>query len=170
MSHLLSAIERLDHRIVRVAHSWPAPGWLRVWMIAATHAGYWAVWCLIGAGIYFFGGPRRGVALRAMGSGVMVSLLVCYALKRLVARRRPCELAAHAFHAPAPRDPYSFPSEHSIAAFACSVPLSLEYPLLVIPLAFLTISICASRVVLGEHFLSDVLAGAILGAAIGYSA
>jgi undecaprenyl-diphosphatase len=139
-------------------------------MVAATRLGYWTVWSLIGVAIYLFGGPRRGVALKAMGSGVLVSLLLCHLLKRLVARRRPGEFAPHVFHTPAPQDAYSFPSEHSIAAFACSVPLGLEFSLLAIPLAFLTISICASRVVLGEHFLSDVLAGSVLGAAIGYGA
>jgi undecaprenyl-diphosphatase len=34
---------------------------------------------------------------------------------------------------------------------------------------FLAISIAASRVILGMHFLSDVIAGCLIGTALGYS-
>ena len=45
--------------------------------------------------------------------------------------------------------------------------VSYFYPGLEWPLYFLAVSISISRVVLGMHFLSDVLAGAILGSALG---
>jgi undecaprenyl-diphosphatase len=48
--------------------------------------------------------------------------------------------------------------------------VSYFYPGLEAPLFFMAISIAVSRVVLGMHFLSDVLAGAVLGVALGCGA
>lgn len=53
---------------------------------------------------------------------------------------------------------------------AINTVLALQYPPLSSLLGLLAASIAASRLVLGLHFVSDVLAGAILGLAIGCSA
>jgi undecaprenyl-diphosphatase len=66
-----------------------------------------------------------------------------------------------------PPDQFSFPSGHTMTAFAIALVVSYFYPALEGPLYFLAISIGFSRVVLGMHFLSDVLAGAVLGSALG---
>ncbi len=50
-----------------------------------------------------------------------------------------------------------------------AVPLSLFYPSLLVGLLFCAISIAASRILLGMHFLSDVVVGALLGGALGYA-
>ena len=42
------------------------------------------------------------------------------------------------------------------------------YPPLMAPLLFVAVSIGISRVVLGMHFLSDVVAGALIGSLLGY--
>jgi undecaprenyl-diphosphatase len=67
-----------------------------------------------------------------------------------------------------PPDQFSFPSGHSITAFAVAVPVGLFYPGLASVLLFLAASIALSRIILGMHFLSDVLAGSAIGAALGY--
>jgi undecaprenyl-diphosphatase len=54
-----------------------------------------------------------------------------------------------------------------MTAFAIALVVSYFYPELEGPLYFLAASIALSRVVLGMHFLSDVLAGAILGSGLG---
>jgi undecaprenyl-diphosphatase len=55
-----------------------------------------------------------------------------------------------------------------MTAFAVAIPLLLFYPTLAIGLLFCAISIAASRILLGMHFLSDVLAGALIGTGLGY--
>ena len=82
-------------------------------------------------------------------------------------RTRPCAIERHCWADLLPPDQFSFPSGHSITAFACAVPLSFFYPVFAAWFFFCALSIAASRVILGLHFLSDVLAGCLLGAALG---
>ena len=58
------------------------------------------------------------------------------------------------------------PSGHASAAFAAAVAVGLVHPRLRWPLVALASLIAISRVWLGVHYLSDVLAGAALGAAV----
>jgi undecaprenyl-diphosphatase len=83
-------------------------------------------------------------------------------LKRGVKRRRPIEYAARfAF------DEFSFPSGHSLNAFAMGMVLALAFPALAPVVFFLAASIALSRVAQGYHFIGDVLAGSTIGGAIG---
>ena len=50
-----------------------------------------------------------------------------------------------------------------MTAFSVSVSLASFYPELALGLFFCAISVAASRIILGMHFLSDVLAGAAVG-------
>ena len=44
-------------------------------------------------------------------------------VKRLTGRRRPCEIAPHCWATLLPPDQFSFPSGHSITAFAIAIPV-----------------------------------------------
>jgi undecaprenyl-diphosphatase len=55
-----------------------------------------------------------------------------------------------------------------MTAFAVTIPLALFYADLTAGLLFCAFSIAVSRILLGMHFLSDVIAGAAIGALIGY--
>jgi undecaprenyl-diphosphatase len=68
-----------------------------------------------------------------------------------------------------PPDRFSFPSGHTITAFAVALTLSAFYPSLLPGLLFCAGSIALSRILLGMHFLSDVIAGAVLGGLLGYA-
>ena len=54
-------------------------------------------------------------------------------------------------------------------AFAIGTVIALAFPLVAVPVLVLAASVAASRVVLGLHWLSDVLAGALVGLLIGSS-
>src|SRR5438067_3349094 len=114
------------------------------------------------------GGEERfiavGTAAFAAGLGVGIFLR----LKKATGRRRHCAFEPHCWATLLPPDQFSFPSGHSMTAFAVAVPLSLSYPALEPGLLFCAFSIALSRLMLGLHFLSDVVAGSLLGAAIGY--
>ena len=68
-----------------------------------------------------------------------------------------------------PSDRFSFPSGHALNAFAIGTVIALAFPFAAVPVLVLAASVAASRVVLGLHWLSDVIAGALVGLVIGTS-
>lgn len=159
-----------DHGLMRRVHDWEPPRWFRWWMVGATRAGDGWLWYAAGAVVLLFGGPRRWAAAGAAGLGAGAGILLFASLKRLTGRPRPCALAPHAWSTLLPPDRFSFPSGHSITAFAVAVSLGLAYPAAAPVLLFCAASVAASRIFLGMHFLSDVVAGSALGAVLGYAA
>jgi len=160
-------IENRDHRVMRRMNNWPAPRWIRFWMLTATRMGDGWLWYSLGALLVAFGGARGDVAFAAAGSAAILGIFVFKALKKLSHRPRPCEYQPHCWAKVLPPDKFSFPSGHTMTAFSIALVVSYFYPSLEGPLYFLAISIGVSRIVLGMHFLSDVLAGAIIGSALG---
>jgi undecaprenyl-diphosphatase len=113
------------------------------------------------------GGPERLAALGSAVLAVAVGIALFVNIKRVCGRRRPCALEPHCWAKLLPPDQFSFPSGHTITAFAVAVALGTFYPAMRPGLFFCASSVAASRVVLGMHFLSDVLAGAVVGATLG---
>lgn len=68
-----------------------------------------------------------------------------------------------------PLSDHSFPSGHTTAIFSATVPFMLQSPLLALPLLPVAMIVGFSRIYLGLHYPTDVLAGAVIGtsAAIG---
>jgi len=160
-------IQNRDHRVMRRMNRWSAPRWIRFWMLTATRMGDGWLWYSLGAILLAVGGSRAYEAVGAAGCAAIVGILVFKALKKLSRRQRPCQLEPHCWSNVLPPDQFSFPSGHTMTAFSIALVVSFFYPGLEGPMYFLAASIAVSRVVLGMHFLSDVLAGAILGSALG---
>lgn len=107
--------------------------------------------------------PRLLVTGLLAGLSSAVALLVAYGISALVDRPRPFvahhEIHAFLVHAPDP----GFPSDHSTAAFAIAGVLVYRYGLRAIPVLVAAAALAVSRVVIGLHYPSDVLAGAVIG-------
>ena len=61
---------------------------------------------------------------------------------------------------------YSFPSGHTTVAFAFATILAIKLPKIRIPIIIIAILIGFSRIYIGAHYPSDVLAGAVLGCSV----
>ena len=105
------------------------------------------------------------VAGAATASFFLASGLI-YVLKALVDRSRPPEAIGFDALVGVPASP-SFPSGHAMTAFAVAGAVALLAPRLRWPVLALAAVIAFSRVYLGVHFWIDVLAGAVLGLAVG---
>ncbi|MGH8053296.1 MAG: phosphatase PAP2 family protein [Stenotrophomonas sp.] len=111
-------------------------------------------------------GLQASVHMAATG---VVALTLYKVLKRWTRRPRPfaADLRIRAWVAPL--DEYSFPSGHTLHAVSFTVVALAYYPWLAPLLVPFTAGVALSRVVLGLHYPSDVLAatgiGVLLGAA-----
>ena len=162
-------VDTRDQRLMRRVNHWRAPKWLRLWMLAATRCGDGWLWYGVAMAVVLFGGERKIAALSAaaLSGGAGVALFM--KLKRMIGRKRPCALEPHCWAQLLPPDQFSFPSGHTITAVSVSVALSAFYPDMHGGLFFCAASIAASRILLGMHFLSDVLAGALIGGLLGFT-
>lgn len=152
------------------ANSWLPPRWVRIWAVAATRAGDGWLWCIAGLAILLIGGKDRFAAVGAAGLAATASILLFMTVKRLTGRPRPCTLNPHCWATLLPPDHFSFPSGHTMTAFSVAVAISLFYPEAAPGLLFCAFSIAISRILLGMHFLSDVVAAMLIGAGLGYAA
>jgi undecaprenyl-diphosphatase len=166
---MLNYITRRDHGLMRKVNRWPAPRWIRLWALCATRGGDGWLWYGLGAMILLFGGSMRFLAVGAAAVAAGLGIAFFLKLKKATGRKRPCAFEPHCWATLLPPDQFSFPSGHTITAFAVSVSLSRFYPDLATGLLFCAISIAASRILLGMHFLSDVIAGAAIGTILAYT-
>lgn len=155
---------------MRRVNGWRPPRWMQLWMVAATRGGDGWLWYAMGVAIALAGGPGRFQALAAAMIAVGVGIALQLTLKRACGRKRPRALAPHCWTTLLPPDQFSFPSGHTTTAFAVAASLGLFYPGVLPGLLFCAASVALSRILLGMHFLSDVLAGAALGTTLGYAA
>jgi len=163
---MLQFIATGDHKLMHKVNQWPAPKWVRLWAIVATRAGDGWLWGFVGLFILLFGGQDRFVALASAGSAALAGIGIFVLTKNFSGRKRPCEIEPHCWAKLLPPDRFSFPSGHTITAFAVALTLGEFYPALLPALLFCAFSIAASRILLGMHFLSDVLAAGLVGSGL----
>lgn len=159
-----------DHRLMRRVHRWRAPRWFRILMILSTRGGDGWLWYALGIILFFYGGAHRFDAIAAAGAAALAGIFLFRVIKKTSHRQRPCHIEPHCWSSVLPPDRYSFPSGHSITAFAVAISVGLFYPQLMLWLLTAAVLIAASRIILGMHFLSDVLVGSALGAALALAA
>jgi undecaprenyl-diphosphatase len=167
LAEITGWIDSRDQRLMRKLNGWRAPKWLRLWMLAATRGGDGWLWYGMGIAVAFYGGEHRFAALGACVCAVGFGIALFMKLKSAIGRKRPCALEPHCWAKLLPPDQFSFPSGHTITAFAVAVSLGTFYPEMRPGLFFCATSIAASRILLGMHFLSDVVAGAMFGTLLG---
>ena len=163
-------IQARDYQVMRKVHRWRAPRWLRYWMIASTKLGDGWIWYSVGIALLLFGGEMRFIAFAASASAEAATVVIFRYVKKVSKRKRPCHTESHCWANILPPDQFSFPSGHAMSAFAIAIPLGIFYPELQATLIALSASIAVSRVILGMHFVSDVVVGSLMGAGLGYGA
>lgn len=139
-------------------------GWLKKSAALFAHSGdswFWLAGLLLIAVLF----PSwREPALQYVSSILALAVLV-FAIKFSVRRKRPPGEWGAIYRR---TDPHSFPSGHAARATLLAVlGLGLGPPIWGVALMIWALLVSMARVALGLHYLSDVIAGAILGGLLG---
>ena len=163
MQSLLSIDEAYTRRM-RVAEK---PGALRSLAILFAHSGDSWFWLLALILAWWLGPPGWRERCSWMLAGILITALVVFAIKFTVRRRRPEGEWGGIYRR---TDPHSFPSGHAARAVMLAVVMLGLGPLWAGLILLLWAPLVGlARVAMGLHYLSDVLAGILLGLVIGVS-
>ncbi|MBW7844551.1 MAG: phosphatase PAP2 family protein [Bacteroidia bacterium] len=112
------------------------------------------------------------LALKAiqLGSGIAIASLITTSAKYLAKRDRPY-ITYPEIEKMSSGGSYSFPSGHTSSAFSTATGISLLYPkwYVIIPAYSWASAVAYSRMHLGVHYPTDVLAGAVIGSGSAYA-
>jgi membrane-associated phospholipid phosphatase len=139
------------------------------WGRALRSVGYWPLWIALAAAIWLHDHAAPRAAFLA--ASVSAAGLLGEILKILVRRDRPSVAdGAYAFRAwsdhPFSSSGFGMPSSHSLIAFSGATALAVLFPRATPIWYALAIGCAITRLLAGAHFLSDVIAGAIIGVVV----
>jgi undecaprenyl-diphosphatase len=135
---------------------------VRHFFAAVSRLGDGIFWYVLIAAFALSGVHGAHVAAQMAVTG-LVGMALYRQLKHRLVRERPFISYSGISLGTAPLDRYSFPSGHTLHAVSFSLIATAHVPDLVPVLAPFALLVAASRVVLGLHYPTDVLAGAALG-------
>ncbi|HEU0295934.1 MAG TPA: phosphatase PAP2 family protein [Anaerolineales bacterium] len=162
----MSTILELDARLSEKMRVAERPGALRAMAAVFAHSGdswFWGLALIMG---WFFSNSlwRKWEVVEFLGISVLAALVLV--IKFRIRRKRPEGEWGRIYR---DTDPHSFPSGHAARAFLIAVIASALAPTWLAILLWIWAPLVAlARVAMGVHYLSDVLAGAILGALIAW--
>jgi len=117
--------------------------------------------------LYWLVSPMQGGAFFILAFKAFVAERLIYTvLKKKLKRRRPPAAIPGFKSLIVPSDEFSFPSGHTSAAFLFSTLCCLWFGAVALPLFAWAAVVGLSRVLLGVHFVTDVIAGALIGTTV----
>jgi undecaprenyl-diphosphatase len=148
---------------------------LNRWGAHSVVHGFFATISRLGDGVFWYaamlafaisGGTRGMLAAAHMALTGLATLALYRTMKRRIRRPRPSDAGAGIIARIAPLDQFSFPSGHTLHAVAFTIVGCFWFPSLAFVLIPFSVLVALSRIVLGLHYPSDVLAAIGIGAAV----
>ncbi|MBO9663491.1 phosphatase PAP2 family protein [Dokdonella sp.] len=155
-----------ERRLCLAMNRWGARRALTRLFCAISRLGDGVFWYWLMALLAAFGGLRGLHAAIHMAIVGLVAATLYRVLKRWTRRPRPFRSHADITPYVAPLDEFSFPSGHTLHAVSFTLIAIAYVPLLAPLLIGFTVLVAMSRVVLGMHYPSDVLAATLIGVAL----
>ena len=145
---------------------WGMRRWVRAGFSVVSRLGDGAFWYALMLAMVIFDGWNGLYASAHMAMTGVAALTLYRAMKRWTRRPRPCASDARICALVRPLDEFSFPSGHTLHAVSFTGIALAYYPALAWVLIPFCLAIAASRVVLGLHYPSDVLAAMGIGSGL----
>jgi undecaprenyl-diphosphatase len=148
---------------LRVAEN---PGLLRAVAMLFAHSGDSWFWALGILGVWFSTDPYWKSLALVFGISVVITAVLVLTIKFTVKRRRPEGDWGEIYRS---TDPHSFPSGHAARSFMlATLAIGLGPACFAIILVIWAPLVCLARVAMGVHYVSDVIAGALIGVLLGW--
>jgi undecaprenyl-diphosphatase len=162
---LLTPIARFDLNVSLRVLTHPSSQLMARISRSVSHTGDGPLYVLLAAFVLIADQENGKLFVICALMAFLLELPLYWVIKNGFKRRRPAELCSQIQPYITPSDRYSLPSGHTAAAMVMAIMVNYFYPSFG-PLALVWASaIGVSRVLLGVHFISDVLLGASLGSA-----
>jgi len=159
----LSRFDLLERRLCVLINRSSRSRHVVLFFAAVSRLGDGAIWYALMAVLALTQG-RNGIAAAAvMGAAGLTGVVLYKFLKSRLVRERPFIVNPDILAGTPPLDRYSFPSGHTLHAVMFSMIAIAWFPLLAAVLVPFTVLVALSRVVLGLHYPTDVLVGALIG-------
>ena len=164
--HGLNRLAAREHALLERLNGVRLPDWEVGLFRLASRLGDGVFWyALMGMLIAWHGWEALPAVLHMIAAGLAGTLIYKW-LKGATERPRPYQVCPTICCLTAPLDRFSFPSGHTLHAVVFSLVATAYFPALGWLVWPFTALVAASRLVLGLHYMSDVLVGALLGAAV----
>jgi len=132
-------------------------------IVSASGDGY--CYPLLAAGMFLFAPDKAMSFIFATLVAFALELPIYHIVKQKIRRNRPFESLQGIRSRIVPSDQFSFPSGHTAAAFIMATVLGSFFPAAALPVYLWASCVGLSRVYLGVHYPSDILAGVVMGSA-----
>ncbi len=165
-----SAFTVLDTRELPLVHRFAVPEagapyrkWSALWL---NGLGNGWIYLPVGIALLVLGATPGWRTLLVAGAAAAPCPGGDAVLTRTGSRPRPSHLDPGLATLVDPLDAHSFPSGHCMTATAVGIPLSMAFPVFASVIVLFIVLLAWSRIALGHHYPSDVLAGCALGACV----
>ncbi len=132
---------------------------------AISSSGNGPLYLVLAGMLYWMGGPDEIRLLTCMALALLIERPVYFILKNAFKRDRP-SVALNMKSFVIPSDRFSFPSGHTSAAFLMASLWGWYYPALLPALFLWAAMVGMARVILGVHYPTDTMIGALMGSSI----
>ncbi|WP_160042447.1 phosphatase PAP2 family protein [Paenibacillus sp. USDA918EY] len=169
MRRLFMRCALFDKRLFQYINGRLHNRFLDFWLYYLTHLGGATFAISSSVLIWFLGSPSWSKSGAQAAVSLAISHIPVAAAKKLYPRLRPHLALPGTRTFRNPLKDHSFPSGHTTAAFSVAIPLILghaEWVYLLLPLSLL---VGLSRIYIGLHYPSDVLAGAVIGSSVAFA-
>ncbi|MBI2351229.1 MAG: phosphatase PAP2 family protein [Deltaproteobacteria bacterium] len=157
----------LFHSINGLAGQYPG---LDAFMTALADPGYFFIPGFLAVGYWIWQKRVQALAGVVVLAGLIVIVdLFGFQVKKLVARPRPCQVLQEVNKVVGCGSTFSLPSNHAVNTASVGIFFQLLYPKTGWIIWPVVILIGFGRVYVGAHYVTDIVAGWLLGGAFGWT-